>query len=413
MAVNVIEDSTCTGTEFQANQNDIYDRFEMVIGSCDYLHQLSKREYMVQVFRDVFKLVPEAQKGSFYELVDDRFVLVCSKGYDESLLSKLPAKVRGMFFGPESSAELDLEPQQIHVESWSDSGLEPETLELLEMLGLCDNYISLYCPIKVAGANVGIICLENFSHKKFSKISVKTLKFYSQQVSTYLTMRMNQDQLAQVHLETVSALVSSIEVNDSYTEGHGKRVSFYAKHLAETLGLPRRTTADLETAGLLHDIGKLGIPTDILKKPGALTAEELRVVRKYPENTRKILEKVNGLQTIREYAYCHHERYDGKGYPRGLKAEEIPYESQIISVADAFDAMTSNRAYRKALRPKEAAEIIRSEAGKQFHPELSYIAAKVLPMLHAEMHHGHTCGSAAGANDMEALFISEISEGSA
>ncbi len=390
MCMNAAEDSICIGYEIQDDPEDIYDRFEMVIGSCDYLHQLSKREFMIQLFDDVFKLVPEAQKGTFYELTEDRFTLVCSKGYDESLLSKLSGKVKDVFFGSEATMKLDIEAKQIHIKSLNGSAFDPETLALFKKLGINDDYISLYCPVKVEGVNVGIMCLENFENVEFSTTSVKTLKFYSQLISNYLTVKTNQDLLTQVHMETVSALVSSIEVNDSYTEGHGKRVSFYAKHLGEKLGLPRKTIADLETAGLLHDIGKLGIPTDILNKPGELTEDEYAIVRKHPESTLKILEKVNGLHTIREYAYCHHEHFDGKGYPRGLKADEIPYESQIISVADAFDAMTSKRAYRKALKPEEAAEILRKEAGKQFHPELSLIAAKILPVLHLELNQFHT-----------------------
>lgn len=395
-----------------ADRQDILDRFELVIGSCDYLHQLSKRDFMIQLFNDVFKLVPEAQKGSFYELVEDGYALVCSEGYDESLLSKLSVKVKDVFFGSELTTKRDIEAKQICIESLIDSGFDSETLEIFKELGIGKNYRSLYCPIKVGGANVGIMCLENFSNLEFSTTSVKTMKFYSQLISTYLTEKVNQDQLTQVHLETVSALISSIEVNDSYTEGHGKRVSFYAKHLAETLGLPRKTISDLETAGLLHDIGKLGIPTEILKKPGALTDEEYAIVRKHPENTRKILEKVNGLHTIREYAYCHHEHFDGNGYPRGLKADEIPYESQIISVADAFDAMTSNRAYRKALMPEEAAEIIRNQAGRQFHPELSHIAAKILPVLHGKMGGFHTCGSTGDWGGPEYINKTEISTAS-
>lgn len=370
--------------EVQAN-DDIYKRFEMVIGSCDYIHRLSKPEFIKKLFNDAFKLVPEAEKGSFYELVEERFVPICSKGYDESLLSKLSFNVDETFIDYESSTNLEVEAKQIYIKSRDDSRFDSETIEVFKALGTYENFTSLYSPVKADGINVGIICLENFSNTIFSSLSVQTLKFYSQLMSSYFTMKHHQDRLDQQHLETISALVSSIEVNDSYTEGHGKRVSYYAKQLGSVLGLSSETISDLETAGLLHDIGKLGIPTDILNKPGKLNDEEYAIVRKHPENTSKILEKVNGLHKVREYAYCHHECFDGSGYPRGIQGSEISYESQIISVADAFDAMTSNRAYRKALSVEEASEIILHQSGKQFQPELAKIAAKILPIVHQKM----------------------------
>lgn len=385
MLINAAGKSTDNQSEIQTNHDDIYKRFEMVIGSCDHIHRLSKPEFIKKLFNDAFKLVPEAEKGSFYELVEDRFVPICSKGYDEALLSKLSFNIDETFIDYVSSTNLEVEAKQIYIKSRDVTRFDSETIEVFKALGTYENFTSLYSPIKADGINVGIICLENFSNMVFSSLSVQTLKFYSQLISSYFTMKYHQDRLDQLHLETVSALVSSIEVNDSYTEGHGKRVSYYAKQLASVLGLSGETISDLETAGLLHDIGKLGIPTDILNKPGRLNDEEYAIVQKHPENTRKILEKVNGLHKIREYAYYHHECFDGSGYPSGLKGCEIPYESQIISVADAFDAMTSNRAYRKALSAQEASEIILKQSGKQFQPELAEVAAKILPIVHQTM----------------------------
>lgn len=382
MKIELIEDFRDNVVELRADNMDIYKRFEMVVGSYDHIHKLSKPEFIDKLFNDTFKLVPEAEKGSFYELVGDRFIPICSKGYDESLLSQLSFRIEEAFIDFESSTNPDIEAKQIYIKSRDDTRFDPETIEIFKALGTYENFTSLYSPLKVEGRSIGIICLEYFTNTVFSSLSVKTLKFYSQLISSYITQKNNQDRLNQMHLETIWALVSSIEVNDSYTEGHGKRVSYYAKHLARILGLPSDTISDIETAGLLHDIGKLGIPTDILNKPGKLSQEEYAIVQKHPENTRKILEKVSGLHQIREYAYCHHEYYDGSGYPRGLKGSEIPYESQILSVVDVFDAMTSDRAYRKALSADEVAEIIRSQSGRQFQPELAVKAAVILPILH-------------------------------
>lgn len=375
------ESLKCEG-KLQSGNDYIYDRFELVIGSCDHIHKLSKSDFISKLFNDAFKLIPEAEKGSFYELVGDRYVPYCSKGYDKEVLSRLAFGKEAAFVDFECFSVHEIVARQIHIKTRDPEFFDPDTMAVFKALGTYENFTSLYAPVQAEGINVGMICLENFSGDPFSPLSVRTLKFYAQLMSSYYAQRINQERITQVHMETVSALVSSIEVNDPYTEGHGKRVSYYAKNLAAALGLSQDTASELETAGLLHDIGKLGIPSDILNKPEGLTDAEYEVIRRHPENTRKILENITGLHRIREFTYCHHEHFDGKGYPRGLQGDEIPYESQIISVADAFDAMTSDRAYRKALSAADAAVIIQRQSGKQFNPRLSQIAAQVLPDLY-------------------------------
>lgn len=383
------------GEDILQSSNDyIYDRFDLVIRSCDNIHNLSKSEFIRKLFNDAFKLIPEAQKGSFYELVGDRYVPYCSKGYDEALLARITFGVEEAFVDFECTEADEIIAKQITIKSRDRTLFDPEMIAVFQALGTYENFTSLYAPVRTGGIDVGIICLDNFSEASFSPLSVRTLKFYAQLMSSYYAQRLNQERISQVHMETVSALVSSIEVNDPYTEGHGKRVSYYAKHLACAMKLPQNVIAELETAGLLHDIGKLGIPSDILNKSSSLTDSEYAIIRKHPENTRKILESIKGLHRIREFTYCHHEHYDGSGYPRGLKGEEIPFESQIISVADAFDAMTSDRAYRKALSAEEAVAIIRSEAGKQFAPRLSETAAKIFPGLYQKIGQADDLGNA-------------------
>lgn len=363
----------------------LYDRFDRVIRSCDHIHKLSKPEFVSKLFNDAFSLIPEAEKGSFFELVGDRYVPYCSRGYDEHLLSRISFGVDEAFIDFECSSVHEIEALQIHIKARDARLFDSEMIAVFKALGTFENFTSLYAPVQHEGLNIGMICLENFSGCPFSSLSVRTLKFYAQLMSSYYAQRISQERMSQVHMETVAALVSSIEVNDPYTEGHGKRVSYYARHLAGVLGLSQDAVSDLETAGLLHDIGKLGIPTGILNKPGKLDGDEVAVIRRHPENTRKILEKIKGLHKVREYTYCHHEHYDGTGYPRGLKREEIPYESQIISVVDAFDAMTSDRAYRTALSAEAAAGIILDQAGRQFDPELARVAARILPELYRKL----------------------------
>ena len=127
----------------------------------------------------------------------------------------------------------------------------------------------------------------------------------------------------------------------------------------------------------MHDIGKIGISSEIINKPGKLTDDEYNIIKKHPLYTKTILEKISGFSEITDFAYSHHENYDGTGYPQGLKNNEIPIEAQIIQVADAYDAMTSERAYRKALSSIEALHIIKKEMGRQFNPTIANVAIKI------------------------------------
>lgn len=364
---------------------DLYARFELVIGTFDHLHRLSKAEFIDKLFQDAFKVIPEAEKGSYYELIGDRFVPVCAKGYDMTVLSRLSFDKDSAFIDFECTSLHEIVARQIHIEKRNSTLFDAETLKVFEALGTLSDFTSLYAPVQVEGRAVGMICLENFSRTDYSPLSVRTLKFYAQMMSSYYAYLLQQEQINQVHLETVAALVSAIEINDPYTEGHGRRVSYYASRLAATFGLPHHVSEELRTAGLLHDIGKLGIPTDILNKPDRLLKEEFAQVQQHPEGTRRILENIQGLNRVRDLTYCHHERHDGAGYPLGLSGEAIPMECQILSIADAFDAMTSDRAYRKAMAPETAANVILGEAGRQFHPELARRAAPLLPELFVQL----------------------------
>lgn len=173
---------------------------------------------------------------------------------------------------------------------------------------------------------------------------------------------------------TISLFANIIDAKHAYTGGHSYRVAAYALKLAEALGLTEEEREKLEIASLLHDFGKVAVPRSILDKPGPLDPPELEVVRRHPTRTIALLKQVSGLRELAEIAGLHHERYDGKGYPYGLKGEEIPLSSRILAVADAFDAMTSQRPYQPIRTPQEALERLRQGAGSQFDPRVVDVA---------------------------------------
>ena len=148
--------------------------------------------------------------------------------------------------------------------------------------------------------------------------------------------------------------------------------------MSEALGLSNYKIKELEMTGLLHDIGKISIDEGILNKPGKLTNDEWNEIKKHPEIGYRILSTVNELAEIAEYVLSHHERWDGKGYPRGLKGDKISFESRIIALADTYDAMTSNRAYRKAISKEIVLDEIKRCAGTQFDPELAGVFIKMM-----------------------------------
>jgi HD-GYP domain-containing protein (c-di-GMP phosphodiesterase class II) len=180
------------------------------------------------------------------------------------------------------------------------------------------------------------------------------------------------ERLKETYDATLEALAAALDARDSETGGHSSRVTVYTMDMARELGIEERSAEwlDIERASLLHDVGKIGVSDAILNKPGPLTSEEWQQMRKHPAIGYDMLKDVKFLSTAAEIVYAHHERFDGKGYPTGLKGEDVPLGARIFAVADAFDAMTSNRPYRRALSVDKAQEEILGNSGSQFDPQV-------------------------------------------
>jgi len=172
------------------------------------------------------------------------------------------------------------------------------------------------------------------------------------------------------YVSTITSLARTIEAKDPYTGGHTERVAEYAIMLARELGFGEEELENVEVGAVIHDIGKIGIPDRILLKPGRLDSDEFEEMQRHPEISSYILDELELPPVVRDMARNHHERYDGKGYPDGLKGKDIPLAARILTVADAFDAMTSDRPYRRALSYEVAAAEIRRNAGSQFCPDV-------------------------------------------
>lgn len=174
----------------------------------------------------------------------------------------------------------------------------------------------------------------------------------------------------QLFMGTLHAMSSTIDARDPYTQGHSERVARLSFELAKILGLSIEAAHEIYLAGILHDIGKIGIPDKVLLKNGALTDEEYAIIKKHPEIGHRIVERLGHLQFTLPGVLYHHERWDGKGYPSGLAGHAIPLMARVMAVADAFDAMTSSRPYRNAMPIEKAHGIILSGAGEQWDAEV-------------------------------------------
>ncbi|TWJ19730.1 putative nucleotidyltransferase with HDIG domain [Geobacter argillaceus] len=175
-------------------------------------------------------------------------------------------------------------------------------------------------------------------------------------------------ELANANEETLLGLVSALDLREHNTRLHSQRVREYTELIASRFGVDEKTRREIGFGALLHDVGKIAVPDHILLKPGKLTDEEWQEMRKHPDAGYRIVKRIGFLKDAAEMVHAHHERYDGKGYPSGLKGEEIPLGARLFVVADVYDALTSHRPYRSPLSYEEAATEILSQKGKQFDP---------------------------------------------
>ncbi len=179
-----------------------------------------------------------------------------------------------------------------------------------------------------------------------------------------------QQRTFEAHQGALSALVAALDAREQETERHSLRVAAYAELLGSEMGLEGLDLENLKIAALLHDIGKIGVPDAILLAEGPLDVDAKRLMRRHPEIGFRILQPIRSLEVVSEAVYCHHERYDGFGYPRRLMGPQIPLPARIFSVVDAFDAMTAGRPYRTAMGFESARRRIEEEGGRQFDPDV-------------------------------------------
>ena len=229
----------------------------------------------------------------------------------------------------------------------------------------------LAVPLIAKGRIIGVAeVLNKKGNRRFNKDDLELFKALANQIAVAIENASLYTELDQLFLSSIRAIVEAVDAKDPYTRGHSSRVVEYSLLIAEAIDPDKEKLKDIEISAILHDVGKIGIPDRILRKPGRLTFEEYAYMKRHPELGASIIEPIEKLKRLQKNILHHHERFDGAGYPTGLRGEEIPLGARIICIADSFDAMTTDRPYRRKKSIRAAIIELKRNSGTQFDPTL-------------------------------------------
>jgi len=349
-------------SEKLAEMTILYDIAKLTSSSLDLDEMLSS------TFDSAVKIL-NAETGSLMLFDSEGEVLTIKKSYglNEEIIRKTRVKKGETIVG---SVAQSGEPLIIHGRAGISSIKGRKKYEKIN---------SICVPLKTRKGVIGVINLNRKEDANpFTEDNLKLLFTMANDAASAIENATLYQNLHESYLSIIRALVSALELKDSYTRGHSESVTRYAVALAERLKLSPQEIKSIEVAAVLHDIGKIGINDNILSKPERLDEEEWKEVKQHPEFSYKILKEVNFPWDIKPIIYAHHERYNGKGYPAGLKGRKIPLGARILAVADTFAAMTSDRAYRKRLSKERVIEELKMVAGTQLDPEITEVFIEIL-----------------------------------
>lgn len=361
--------------KLQSNSMDLDNLLVMLVG----LHEfgmsatgiISKEELTQSVIEAACKLIrSEAGSLMLIDQDDNELYIAASRGLPPDVIASTRIKV-----GEGIAGKVAQTCKPIFVE-------DIEADIRFQRTNSSDRYKSksfISVPLRVKNRVVGVLNI-NASREvtSFEDRDVRLLTILADQAAMTLENIELYNNLQDFYFEMIQTLARVIDAKDSYTYDHADRARHYAKLIAERMNLPQAIVRHVEYAALMHDIGKIGIEEQILKKPGRLTPEETEIIKKHPTIGNKIISPITFLAPVAPMVLYHQEWYDGNGYPEGLSGEEIPLGSRIVAVIDAYDAMTSDRPYRKALPQDYAVAELKKGAGTQFDPQVVDVFVKIL-----------------------------------
>jgi diguanylate cyclase (GGDEF)-like protein len=303
----------------------------------------------------------DSRHTSFYMATDGSLRLRAEHGHPADMAAALAARPL-----PLDALDVDREPYIS----------EPADYEPLIGTAPVSGGRYAVAPFDVAGRAGCLVAL--VERDDFGERELRLLGGLAQQAKLAIANASSYEGLERTFVSTVEALANALEANDEYTSTHARWITDLSLRVGQEMGLDERALKRLELGALLHDIGKIGIPSQVLSKPGRLTAEERKLVQTHPELGERIITPIDRLELVRPIVRHCHERWDGRGYPDGLAGEAIPLESRIIFVCDAYHAMTTDRPYRRRLSHREAVRRLTESAGTQFDPRVVDVVLAVL-----------------------------------
>lgn len=374
------EQLTAMNEELEALYNEqatLTNEFEKIIYLSSHLIDSAIKndeKFLSNILDYSLSLIKEADSGTVAIIEDKNLRFIDAKGHNKVQLKKIQI--------PNNVISLETENKIINHNLFlkniinddekfnsKHKMLEEAFLPIKESL-----VISFETP---QGKSLGIISLDITKEKmNFSKESKKLSEAFASLASAFLTIRKYLLMEEKISEATILSMIKMLEIYDIYTQGHSKRVADISIKLGLELNMGTEELSILHWTGIIHDIGKILVPKTVLNKEGRLTDEEFLTIKKHPVWGYDVLKNSDLTKEMAKYVLHHHERWDGKGYPDKLKEKEIPLISRILTIADSFDAMTSDRSYRKKMSTADALEEIKVNAGKQFDPELSEIFIK-------------------------------------
>ena len=376
------EEITAMNEELESSFNELEklnNRFEKMISlvsDIDNLNTISENEFLSKILQQAVEIVPEADYGSVYTFGDQYVEYIDCVGFDLEVLKEQEIKNEAFYnynsaIGTITAAELKARNEN-HMSEQDFENLKEESLNKIKE--------TMYLDLELNGNKKAGISLDikADSSKIFTDSSKKIFNAFYNIASSFYKLKEYNTLQNNFTREIISATIKMLEMYDLYTRGHSENVAELAVKIAEEMNLDQKRVDDIYWSGLVHDLGKMLIPLEVLNKEGKLTKSEYELIKEHPILGANALSSSDSLKHIAKFVRHHHERWDGRGYPDGLKREEIPLESQILCTADAWDAMRSKRTYREPLSFNHALAEIKDNKGVQFSPDAAEALINIL-----------------------------------
>jgi putative nucleotidyltransferase with HDIG domain len=353
-------------------------KYERLVQSTTMLIEMAvdpDQDFNKVIMETALELIPEADYGSISVIRDAEWHYVYAVGHNLEALKSIPFE-SGFFMDPRSLRSTLFFDSNVFIvsETGSPQLMPPEIYERYKKAVLPVNE-SAIVQIDLANEVVGHLALDigTEEEKHFSKESLKVLEAIGSITSAFFAFQRLAKIQEEFQREIILSIIRIVEIHDTYTKGHSEHVASLSLQLAKEMGYTSEQCRQVYWAGLVHDIGKILVPQSILNKPDKLSDQEYEVIKNHSLWGYQVLSNSKRLNEMALYVKHHHERYDGRGYPEGLSGNNIPEISRILTLADAWDAMIRDRAYRKGLPKAIAIEELRHNKGLQFDPEIATV----------------------------------------